>query len=432
MTKILMRAGMSPIKKYSVMEMIHNNMIGNNMGNMLFPYAIMNNIMTDDVKIDTRLFFDSISKRKIDKINRKYDYFLIPLANAFRISFIDELNRITSFVEQLKIPAIVIGVGVQRKASDAVKILELCDAVRRFMDAVLKRSAMVGVRGENTAKYLELLGYEREKDFTVVGCPSMYLYGDKLPDNHYHCLDDNSKISINSKAELKEPLHEFLYHTKQKFKDVCYVPQVIDEIRHMYYGKDTVKNLTDNISKFFPMKFGYEKEGEWEAKSFLHPQAWMDYLKERDFSVGSRIHGNIAAILAGTPCFIIVSDERIKELVEYHKIPHCFLKDLKPDSDLLEMIQSQDFNSIYDGYKERFEHYLDFLHKNGLKTVFDEKEEKSLHAKQKLRKYSGKCVLIPKDNVGAMVRVKRQIEGAEWTIKWCRRWNRLKKILDVS
>lgn len=426
MTRILMRAGMSPIKKYSVAEILHNDMIGKNMGNMLFPYAIMTNLMTDDVKIDTRLFFHKLSKKKIEKINRTYDFFLIPLANAFRIPFVDELNQLAAFVEQLTIPAIVIGVGVQKKAEDAMNIPELCQSVKRFMDAVLSHSSIVGVRGENTAKYLELLGYEREKDFTIIGCPSMYLYGDTLPDNHYSGLNKKSKISINSKVQLREPLHEILYRTKCQFEDCCYVPQVLDEINHMYFGKDTVKNLTKKISKYFPMKFGNEKEDQWVAKSFLHPQAWLDYLKERDFSVGSRIHGNIAAILAGTPCLVIVSDERIKELVTYHNIPHCYLKKLKAEDNLMEIVENQDFNSIYEGHKERFEHYLDFLHQNGLNTVFDVPKEQSENAKLKLRTYDKKVELLPRDCVGTLEKVKRFIIGKKWYRMMMRGWHKVK------
>ena len=410
MCKILMRANMSPLKQYTVAEVLHKDLIGSNMGNMLFPYSIMNNLMTDDVEIDTISRFKSLSIKRIEGINRTYDFFLVPLANAFRSSFLEDLDDLSKFIEQLKIPAIVIGVGLQKKATEAMKDTVLCESVKRFMNATLERSSMVGVRGGNTADYLKMLGYKPEIDFTVIGCPSMYLYGDKLPENNYLGLTFQSKLSMNSKVQLKQPLHDFLYRTKQQFTDCCYVPQVIEEIRHMYYGTDSVKLLADKIPKHFPMEFGTDYMKQWKAVSFVHPEAWLDYLRERDFSVGSRIHGNIAAILAGTPCFIVVSDKRIEELVDYHQIPHCHLKELTPESNLLDLAEKQDFSSIYKGHKERFEHYLEFLHKNGLKTVYDYPNDASVNAKKLLKSYSENCVLLPKDCVDKKEKRKRVLQ----------------------
>jgi hypothetical protein len=91
-----------------------------------------------------------------------------------------------------------------------------------------------------------------------------------------------------------------------------------------------------------------------------------------DFSIGSRIHGNIAAVLAGTPAFVIVSDQRIKELVDYHQIQHIMLADLKKETTIFDLYEQADFNKVQEGHEKRFLHYLDFLKKNGLKTIYDE------------------------------------------------------------
>lgn len=39
--------------------------------------------------------------------------FIIPLANAFREDFVEELRNLTKLIRKLKIPCVVIGVGVQ-------------------------------------------------------------------------------------------------------------------------------------------------------------------------------------------------------------------------------------------------------------------------------------------------------------------------------
>ena len=68
---------------------------------MLFPYAIIKNIYEDDIEIDA---YKSANEKDADKINETYDMFLIPLANAFREDFVEELRNLTKLVQKLKIP----------------------------------------------------------------------------------------------------------------------------------------------------------------------------------------------------------------------------------------------------------------------------------------------------------------------------------------
>ena len=58
---------------------------------------------------------------------------------------------------------------------DRLKPLEA--SVRDFVSAVLDRAPSIGVRGEMTCDYLRGLGY---RDVEVIGCPSMFLNGDRL------------------------------------------------------------------------------------------------------------------------------------------------------------------------------------------------------------------------------------------------------------
>ena len=50
----------------------------------------------------------------------------------------------------------------------------------QFCNAVLEKSRSIGVRGEITQEYLVRLGIKRRK-IDVIGCPSMYTFGDFLP-----------------------------------------------------------------------------------------------------------------------------------------------------------------------------------------------------------------------------------------------------------
>ena len=125
MKRILVRAGMSPLVGYDPMDVIYNNLIGNNIGNMLFPYSVSRTLMREDVLIDTINPAKKCTKWDIKTINEKYDCLVLPFANAFRASFIGELKKVTKLVKQLKIPCIVVGVGAQAGIDKTIKNKEL-------------------------------------------------------------------------------------------------------------------------------------------------------------------------------------------------------------------------------------------------------------------------------------------------------------------
>ena len=375
MKKILLRAGLSPLVNYSPVRVITKNLINNNIGNMLFPASICRALMREGVIIDTMDTSRKYCSEHIRQINESYDCMVLPFANAFRRSFISQLDAVTDLVSRVKIPCIVVGIGLQADLDKEVDTSQLDEAVIRFMKAILKKSNMVGLRGEITADYLTKLGFQAERDFTVIGCPSMYMYGRELPQMEIKELTPDSNVSINSKIQLPQKFHDFMFRCTQFLPNYHYVPQVIEELSQMYMGKLYPKEFVKKIPKHFPVDFTHPVYKSGRGVSFVNVSSWLEYLREKDFSFGSRIHGNIASILAGTPCFIVVSDKRIKELVDYHDIPHILMNDLKDDTNIFDLYEKADFLTVRRNHEKRFEHYLDFLKVNGLLTIFDDEEE---------------------------------------------------------
>lgn len=341
---------------------------------MLFPYSIARCLMREDVEIHTLVVRDDYSEQALKRIDETYDCLILPFANAFRVSFIKDLRAATRLVKRLHIPCIVAGIGAQAKLGRQPGNGELAEASREFMEAILEKSAKVGLRGEFTASYLESLGFLAERDFTVIGCPSMFLYGGKLPEMRVDALTEESLVSMNSKIQLPQKFHDFMYRSRMELPNYHYIPQVIQEIRMMYQGLELPQGFAKKLPKHFPVRWDDEIYQEGRSYFFVDVPSWLKYLAEKEFSFGSRIHGNIAAILAGTPCFIVVSDQRIRELAEYHQIPHMLMAELTDKTSILQIHHQTDFSVIARGHQARFEHYLDFLHENGLKTVFDEEQ----------------------------------------------------------
>ena len=371
MRRILLRAGMSPLVNHNPTRVVMRNMIGNNIGNMLFQSSVSRTLLCEDTTIDTVNTVRKYSNEHIRQINENYECLVLPFANAFRVNFIYELEAVTKLVEQLKIPCIIVGGGAPAGLNKDVNSPELDAAVTKLMKAVLKKSNKVGLRGEFTAEYLKKLGFQAERDFTVIGCPSMYMFGKELPAMEVKELTEKSNVSMNSKISLPQKFHDFMYRSSLQLPNYNYVPQVIEEIGQMYMGKRYPAGFVNNIPEHFPVNFADPVYQSGKGITFTNMPSWLEYLRNKDFSFGSRIHGNIASILAGTPCFIVVSDKRIMELVDFHHIPHLLMKDLKKSTNIFDLHEKADFSAIRKDHEKHFMHYLDFLRENGLKTIYD-------------------------------------------------------------
>ena len=114
MRKILIRAGMRPTDNCDYIDMIKNNRIGSNIGNLVYQYSVCKTLMTtEDTEFVPTNYRYHFSDKEIDTFNSSYDCFVIPLADAFRQDFVRELKGMTKLIKALKIPCYVIGVGLK-------------------------------------------------------------------------------------------------------------------------------------------------------------------------------------------------------------------------------------------------------------------------------------------------------------------------------
>ncbi len=376
MKKILIRAGISPFESMSVQEIISYNRIGLNVGNLVYLYSIYRALMVDDVElVPTRYIIKNLD---VDKINEEYSAFVIPLADAIRNSYVDSFKRLTAVVNKLKIPCHIIGVGIRAPYNyiDKGITFDYDDVAYDFFKAILNKSPMIGVRGEITADYLKKIGFLPEKDFTVIGCPSFYCYGDEIKTKPLEISND-MKIAFNNNVISGEKVQKFLRRICSDYEDYYYFPQRIDELKTLYLG---------NNYKFKSKCEGYPDTAFDElylkdkVKFYLNVYDWLDKLSQMDLSIGPRLHGNVAAILAGTPALWIAHDARMREIIDYHNLPHINHSDLNEDDTVSDILRKVDFEDISVGHKKRFEHYVDFLNKIGVDNIFKDYKNPELSA----------------------------------------------------
>lgn len=365
MKNIFIRAGLSPLDNCDASTMLKKNLIGTNVGNLVYAYSIYRTLMTDE-SVNIVPNYYKVEPSWADRMNEQYDCFVIPLADAFRPDFMPELQRMTELIKKLKIPCIVVGVGLRAPFEPGKDIkYPFDDKVKEFMKAVLDKSAIVGLRGEITSQYLSGLGFKEGVDHTVIGCPSMYLNG---PDINIRktVLTKESRVSINSSVLSPENVHQFLDRSARAIPDHYFLPQRIQEMRLLYTGIPYVHEY----SSLYPSRLSHPVYKENRVKFFLSAKTWFDFLKTVDLSFGGRLHGNIAGIVSGTPSILIPHDARMRELVNYHQLPHIWAKDVHEDTDIFHLFERMDFDKTARAQAGNFIRYKEFLDKNGLEHIF--------------------------------------------------------------
>ncbi|SBT39147.1 polysaccharide pyruvyl transferase family protein [Micromonospora narathiwatensis] len=361
--RILLRARKGPFDVLTAEETYERDWIGKNTGNLVFSHAAHKLLATSAAEITPSRF--RADPREADEINEKYDVFVIPLANAFRRDYTDQLAAMTRLIERLKIPVVVLGVGAQTDVDGDREFLRPIDeTVSRFCRAVLDRSHSIGVRGEITEDYLRTLGFSAVEQ---IGCPSMFLHGDSLRVEKTKAslgVEDRLAFVISPYVRALSPL---VRHHHRRYPNVRYVAQDLYTLGTLLYGDAPhLRGKTNDM----PIHTSHPFFVEDKVRMFMDPWPWMEYLAGFDFAFGTRIHGTITALISGTPGYLLAHDSRTLELARYFDIPHRPLRDAPDDIDAAQLYAEADYTALNDGHKERFSRFTGFLARHDLGLSF--------------------------------------------------------------
>lgn len=376
--RILIRSGKEPTSIVGYEDTLDKNVLGTNSGNLIFAHSVFKTLGVKGTELKSTKSY-RVSKYKADQVSSDYDAFVIPLANAFRPSFISELDEYSAFIEKLKIPVVVTGVGAQGTLDyDTSRLKDSNKSVKRFVKAVLNKSSSIGVRGECTFNYLKSLGFSNS-DVDIIGCPSMFLNGpDLILKEKAKDLSSSSKVAINVSPYVPNIGDTFEYNRKI-FNNLTYIPQNNESLEQLLWGAPEVlskKNIPHNIHH--PM---YKND---QIKFFIDPSTWIEYLKDYDFSFGTRIHGTVMAILSGTPSFLLAHDSRTLELAEYFEIPHARYDSFEGPISGVDLFSRTDSFKMVSGHRKRFDKYIGFLEKNNLPHVFSKGQDEGVSFEKKI------------------------------------------------
>jgi hypothetical protein len=361
--RILLRAPKGPFEVHSAEDTLDRNLIAENSGNLVFIHAAWKLLSAPGVEISPDRLV--VQPDAADEINERFDAYVIPLANAFRLQYQAALVRTTELVRRLRIPVVVLGVGAQGTVDlgwDAIRPIE--GAVKDFVSAVLDRSPTIGVRGEATREYLNGLGF---RDVDVIGCPSMFMWGDTIPvERKAATLDKRSNVAITI-SPYRAVIGGIAMAAHARYPRLTYFAQDLPTLRLLFDGTPLPGGTPESL---LPVHPGHPFFREHRTRFYVDPWPWIEDLRDYEFSFGTRIHGTIAALLAGTPAVVLAHDSRTLELARYFDIPHRLLRDVPPDLDPANLYAEADFTALRAGHADRFDTLVRYLAGNGLDHVF--------------------------------------------------------------
>jgi hypothetical protein len=369
MSKILLRASKTPFDVFARGPVHKNDLKAayrtmdrldtKNVGNLIFAhslYKVLDNpsnvIHIDDFAITHDHDFDAEAER----INGSYDIYAIPLSNELRRNNAEGLRRLNANLKKIKIPTVIVGIGAQvgldlnYGAVDAIK-----EDIVEFISLVLDRSESIGVRGEFTYDYFRSLGFPADR-FDVIGCPSMYYHGENLSVSKPDTLE---KIAINLSDVQGSGVESFARYFNKNWRGVSYIPQVRALMPYFWNHRSL------DWKKRYAIETEIPNLINTRHTHFLNDvSSWMAFSQKHSFAIGTRIHGNIIPVLAGTPGHVLVHDARTLELARHLDLPYTLLTSIE-NFDVVKVFEESDYSAMNGGQKGRVANYAKFLQRNG-------------------------------------------------------------------
>lgn len=342
-----------------------NYLLGENSGNNVFQYSLQKLLTNgkNEINVDTLFLLHSTKfDAEIDYINSEYDCLVFSPANLISKYASEKLLiKLTERINKLKIPVYAIGLGAQ---SDRNYSLNYLKNIRKpcidFIKAILNTDGRIGLRGFFTAEVLNALGFN-ENDYTVIGCPSLFMKGGNVRVN---------KLPLNSPNELITAINGFRAWNNKKcgqylkqHNSSIFIDQ--DEFYKLLY-KDKDFDWKEYQYLADPLKNWYTAYKNNQIKLYGDFPTWYNDLKNLNinFSFGCRIHGNVVPLLAGIPSYIDTFDSRVKELAEYFNIPNGYLNEGFDNP--WELYEKADYAKFNKEFPQKYKIFKNFMSDCGL------------------------------------------------------------------
>lgn len=307
----------------------------NNTGNQIFTESILKNIGPKELVWE-------------EYIQEPFPIEAVITTNLIWITERSDFEYICHQAESLKVPIIPLGVGIQTGFSNTD--FKLNKSVQYTLE-LLQERAVLGVRGENTAHILEKHGI---KNFEIIGCPSVY-YNGSLGYNIKKKNLRNEKVACNFRSFWGS-----MNANEKRFLSYCVTKKC------SFIEQTPIR--FDLSSCNYDVEY-YNYVSQWYKANeniFFSVAAWKKYMRNYEFCMGARFHGNVVAIWENVPALFLTIDARTQEMVDYFKFPYIKLDEFDWEKPLGYYYDLADYSEFDKIYQKRYKNYVNFLERNGI------------------------------------------------------------------
>ncbi|WP_333825802.1 polysaccharide pyruvyl transferase family protein [Pinisolibacter sp.] len=331
--------------------------LGNNSGNLMFQYA------TTRI-LDGEMVHLGLSE--VDYTDREalkgVEFVVFPAANHLRLGA--DWTGLNNFLAGTRRRLIIFGLGAQSPKiggeAETIAALKADPHVRRMVDIFRDQAAFVSVRGEYSRQVCEALGLP---DVRVLGCPSALLNPDPTIGRKMEARlkelaarDTPPRFGLTAAAPFEisgDPVKRDLERRLFSWlagSDGVYVQQsggqnAIDASNGRWFRISS--QVRASIAAILAPDMDLNDFWAFMARAgrfYTSAPQWIHDNAKMEMFIGTRLHGNMAAIAAGTPGVIVAHDSRTDELANTMLLPRIGIAQVEAARDLHDALARIEFD----------------------------------------------------------------------------------------
>jgi hypothetical protein len=332
-------------------------MYGNNLGNMFFAEALYRTL--SNAKRGSMHFHPRETE----------DCDVIVVAAANWLNPHSDFGPLAERLEKTGLPVVLVGVGAQ--SGKTYDIPAICDGTLKFLRLVSETSKVISTRGGFSARVLEHYGF---RDVLATGCPSLLMNGVKPTPLRDPRGAVNGDVVIQSTRHLRNKCDAFQASLYRKAIKGGHDIVLQSELADMYPIAGVHEKDADKARSTVQWAYDapYEVAAAYLAthgKIFFSVDEWVDFMRTKRFCFGTRLHGTVASLLAGTPAVLIGHDSRTIETAQAMNLP--LITDPNDVSNPVTYYCEDAVRRYIDGYERYLYNFKAFFRLNGLEANFE-------------------------------------------------------------
>ncbi len=342
---------------------------GANTGNMMIGHGLFHALDAAE-----KAYHPGFGLIPAERLHEHYDMVFVPASNFVSPSV--DLADQAAYFARTRLPIICFGLGSQILPGQDRTLKPGTD---RFLRLVSERSGSIGVRGSFPAEVLWSLGI---RNVSVVGCPSLFgLTGEAMerlvtarPSLDRVLLGFSNNVRQHALSPEAMRASENGLFQRMMGENAFYVLQneaaELELLVAMEAQDDqAARGATERIARAFdvaPTRADFRTFLSTRLRVFFAVEDWVGCARTMGAAVGSRFHGNIAAMLAGTPALFLVHDMRTAELCDLLRAPSLILDRPYGAEEIVEHMLAMDYGPFAAQFPRLMMEWRLFLARNGL------------------------------------------------------------------